>query len=293
VWLAAHCAPGADGAAALPAASNVSAVVTNGVALGFPVGEELVYQVYWGFIPVGKTRIVTRWEERDGRRLLAIRYRTRSSKVLAAIYPVDDVTEVLIDPATFLPLKFTANLREGRHHKYEITTFDHARRTARWESLTKNKVKEYPIDPDTRDIVTFMYSMRSRPFRVGDRRHFRVMADEKIYDLYVHALNEEDIRLSGFGSVRSLRLEPTAEFNGLFVRKGRLWVWVSRDARMLCTKVVAEIPVGKIKAVLKSVHGPGDDAWIRSTARQDAQRREQEDSEVERALKELDSAPLS
>jgi hypothetical protein len=38
---------------------------TNGVSdadsgLWFPVGEELFYKVYWGFIPVGSTRIVTR-----------------------------------------------------------------------------------------------------------------------------------------------------------------------------------------------------------------------------------------
>ena len=52
-------------------------------------------------VSVGTCRITTQWVEEDGRTLLAIRYRTRSNKVIAVIYPVDDKIESIVDPETF------------------------------------------------------------------------------------------------------------------------------------------------------------------------------------------------
>ena len=260
---------------------------------GFIVGEELVYCVYWGFIPVGKTRIVSRWIEEDGRRLLAIRYRTRSNRFIAAIYPVDDLIESIVDPETFLPVRFVKKLKEGRHRNDEITTFDYEKGEARWEDRIKDRSKTYPIDEDTRDIVSFMYFMRSDRFKPGDKKAFRVMADEKIYDLFVSAHDAEKIKLKRFGRVKSIRLEPEAQFQGLFVRKGKVTVWVSDDERHLCTKVVGSVPVASIKVVLWEVRGPGDDFWIRRTNELSGKKDDEEDPEVEKALRELDDQPVS
>jgi hypothetical protein len=231
--------------------------------LWFPVGEQLVYRIYWGFIPVGTTRVVTEWIEEDGRRLLAIRYRTRSNKVIATIYPVDDHIESVIDPVTFRPVRFTKNLKEGRHRYHEITTFDYERGMARWESKIKDKVKEYPIQEDTRDLVSFLYYMRSKPLSVGKTGHYRVMADEKIYDLSVRVLKKEKVKLPRYGRVASLKMEPQAKFQGLFVRKGKMTVWASDDDRYIVTRISATVPVASVKVVLCGVSGPGDDFWVR------------------------------
>jgi len=232
----------------------------------FPVGEELIYRIYWGIIPVGRTHVVTEWIREDGKRLLAIRYRTRSNKVIAKIYPVDDLIEAIIDPETFRPVRFRKKLSEGRHRSDEVTTFDYDCLRARWESKTKNQVKEYEIEPDTRDLVSFMYHMRSENFHPGEVRDFRVMADEKIYDLSVKVRAKETVKLPRFGEVRSLRLEPEAKFQGLFVRSGRMVLWVSQDERRLCTKVTVVVPVASVRVLLDQVRGPGDDFWTSRTS---------------------------
>ncbi|MCE9613144.1 MAG: DUF3108 domain-containing protein [Lentisphaerae bacterium] len=232
-------------------------------ALWFPVGEELVYDIYWGVIPVGETRITTEWIQEDGRALLAIRYRTRSNKVIAKLYPVDDVIEAVIEPRTFLPVRFIKNLKEGSHRYHELTTFDHQNLKAHWRSLRSDKTKTFAIDPDTRDLVTLMYFLRSRPVREGEQYEYRVMADEKIYDLYLEAVKVESVKLDGIGRVPSMRIEPKAKFQGLFVRKGKMTVWVSRDARNLCTQVKASVPVADVNVVLREVRGPGDDQWVK------------------------------
>ena len=267
--------------------------VEDAVDVGFPVGEELVYKIYWGFIPVGKTRIVTRWVKEEGRTLLAIKYRTRSNRVIATVYPVDDVIESVIDPETFRPVRFTKNLKEGRHRYHEVTTFDYDRLVATWTSILKEKTLEYAIDEDTRDLVSFMYFMRSSTFVSGEKKTFRVMADEKIYDLLVDVKDVERVRLRHFGKVRCIKLEPKAKFQGLFVRKGKMRLWVSNDDRSICTKMKARVPVASINVVLSEVHGPGDDSWIRLTKKKRKDNKETTDPEVERALRELDEEPAT
>lgn len=230
--------------------------------LWFEIGEQLVYTVRWGVIPVGKSVVTTDWADYEGRRLIAIRFVTKTSGFINSIYPVDDFLETLIDPVTFLPVRFIQKMNEGRHHSDEVTYFDHAAGVAKWESKVKNKTKEYPIDANTRDLISMMYYLRSKPFKPGEVTEHRVMADEKVYDLYLKTKDYENLDFDDFGKVRSLRIVPEAAFNGLFVRKGKMTVWVADDPRRIALSIKATVPVADVRITLAEVLGPGNDFWI-------------------------------
>lgn len=229
----------------------------------WPVGEKLTYKLYWGYIPVGTAVIWTEWTELEGRKLLAIRLRTFSNKVIEKIYPVDDTIESLVDPGPFLPVQFTKNMSEGSQRYHEVTVFDRTNLVARWESKLTGKKREFKIEPDTRDIPTFMFAMRGRTFEPGKREHFRVMADEKIYDLWLDIKKKEKVDLEAYPNVACVITEPEAAFNGLFVRKGKIIAWISTDPRCLAARVEAVIPVANVHALLMTVEGPGNDFWIK------------------------------
>ena len=231
-------------------------------ALWFPIGETIEYKVMWGRIPVGRSVVTTEWIEADGLRFLAIRLRTRSNKVLSSFYPVDDFIESIIDPETFLPVRFTKKLREGTYRCHEVTTFNHETGIATFENKKRNFTRKYEIESDTRDLISFMYLMRTMDIPVGTTLDFRVMADEKIYDLSVRALKEEPVKLPRHGTVESVLFQPTAEFQGLFVRKGKLRIWVSGDERRIITKAAIKIPVANVNLLLDQVTGPGEDRWV-------------------------------
>lgn len=238
--------------------------VPAGPELWFSVGEELVYDLHWGVIPVGRSQVTTEWIEEDGKRRIAIRIKTRTNKVLSKIYPVDDFLESIINPDGFLPIRFTKRLKEGRYRCDEVTYFDHAGGVAHYTSHLSGKKKDFEIEPDTRDIVSLMYYLRSKQFEPGTTNHYRLMADEKLYDLWVKAQKVEPVSLGGsYGRVESLKFEPEAAFGGIFVRKGKMWMWVSQDPRRLCTRIVARVPVASVGIVLAEVRGPGDDRWVR------------------------------
>lgn len=228
----------------------------------WPVGERLIYRVYWGIIPVGLAVASTEWLEEGGRRLVRIRFRSRTNRVLEKIYPVDDIIESVIDPVTLLPVRFEKNLSEGSHRYHEMTTFDHTNNIAHWKSLRSGRTKTFPIRPDTRDIPSFMYFMRSHTFTPGSREHHVVMADEKTYDLWINVGKPDTVDLPVYGAVKCLTAEPEAAFDGVAVRKGRIWMWISRDSRCVATRVVLSIPVATAKIILHEVQGPGNDTWV-------------------------------
>lgn len=241
----------------------------------FPVGEELIYDIHWGVINVGQTHVITDWVDHQGRRVIRIRYLTKTNGIVKKLYPVDDLIESLIDPETFLPIRFTKRLNEGRYHCDETTDFNYRKLKAGWESKTNGRKKAFPIEKDTRDIVTFMYHLRSQKLEPGEQLNFRVMADERLYDLKIVVGDRMVMKFPQFGAVPSLRLDPEAAFQGLFVRSGKVVAWVSDDDRRLCTRLMVTVPVANVRLSLKEVRGPGSEEWARRyerlrTARQAA-----------------------
>ena len=230
------------------------------VDLPFPVGEKLTYTIYWGWIAVGESVATTEWVWRDGAWKLRIRFRTRSNKVLSTLYPVDDTIETFLHGETLLPEIFLVDIHEGGHVRKERTEFDWEAMEARYTRFREEKddeKKTLELKEGTRDLVSFMYFMRETPFEGGESYTYEVMTEGKLYALIVHAGGKEKVKLDPLGKVESRRLDPEAKFEGVFVRKGKLSVWVSDHERQILTKVKAETPFANVRLLLKTVEGPG------------------------------------
>ena len=240
----------------------------SAASLPFPIGEELTYSISWNGIPVARVIATTEMDVLEGREVLALRMRTKTAAFFNKIFKVDDLHESLIDLETFLPIQYTKNLKEGRYRCHEITTFDFVEKKAHYEHQVNGRKKEYDIEEETRDVLSFMYFMRSESLKENQKPRYRMMADEKLYDLILHTYSIEKIRLPAYNDkIPSLKMYPEAMFDGLFVRKGKATLWVSRDSRRLLTFAKIKVPFGRARVKLKSVKGPGDDFWI--TERED------------------------
>lgn len=232
------------------------------VHLPFEVGETLEYRIHWGLMNVGTSRMSTEWVEHDGRRLIAIRLRNWTNDVLSKLYPVDDFIETLVDPVTFLPVRYTKKLKQGKYQCDEVTHFDYESGLATWVSNKDQSEKQYGIDTQTRDILTFLYYTRLTEFVPESIEQRQLMADEKIYNLEIQSEKLETVDLDEYGKIECLKLEPKASFQGIFVRKGRMWMWISRDPRRICTEIKSKVFVGKVSLTLSVVTGPGNDFWV-------------------------------
>ena len=139
-------------------AGSASGETDTNYLTGFnwPIGEKITYKIYWGFIPVGMATGWTEWTEFEGRPLLAIRMRTVSNKVVEKLYPVDDTIESLVNPDTFLPVRFSKDMSEGDRKYKEVTLFDRTNLVAYWESKLTGQKRQYAIEAQTRDITSLV-----------------------------------------------------------------------------------------------------------------------------------------
>jgi len=231
--------------------------------LPFPLNERLDYHISWNGILVAWSVATTGIVETNGTNYVAVRVETQTYPVFDVFYKVNDLHECLLDPETLLPVRFEKTMREGRSHYQDVTTFDYASGTARFENLEAGTVTNVPIRSDTRDYLSFMYFMRGQTMSPAMTTTYSVLADDQVYEVLVRADKVENIGLLNYPDVPSLRVEPEAAFNGLFVRSGKATLWVSQDLRRIMTCVKARVPFGRITVKLHDVSGGGDDFWIR------------------------------
>jgi hypothetical protein len=230
--------------------------------LPFPVDEKLTYKISWNGIPVAWSVATTEMVRENGTDYIAVKVETRTYPVFNVFYKVEDTHECLLDLKTLLPVRFTKNMMEGSSRYSDVTTFDYTAGTARFENLVTGTVTNVSIGQDTRDYLSFMYFMRGREMKPGTTTKHEVLADDRVYEVLVHSEKIEDVELSHYSAVPSLRIDPEAAFNGLFVRAGKATLWVSRDLRRILTRAKARVPFGRITVKLTDVSGAGDDFWI-------------------------------
>ena len=234
------------------------------VDLPFPMGEKLTYSIYWGILGVGQSVATTAWIREEDQWWIRIRFRTKSNGLIAKLYPVDDIVDTYIDPITLKPRLHILDLNEGDEIRKSTTRFDWDKKIATYVKENDDKedeVRTVELDENSRDLVSFMYFLRQTPFEKGKTYDFKVLSDHKLYALSVKTGKTEKIKLKEYGRTESLKLYPEAKFEGVFVRKGKMALWLSKDDQQLLTKLVLDTPFANIKLLLKTVEGPGAEDW--------------------------------
>ena len=227
----------------------------------FIPGETAEYRVYWLGIPIAWSRTTTETVVEDGRELFHITMVARTYGAYKHIFEVDDKTEVLIDPATALPVRHDWIINEGSIHKSHLTTFFHDSKTAIFQDRISKDFREIPIESDTQEIFSFIYANRNADLEELCARKHRLLVTGRMYDLELKIKDRGKIKIDDHGKVPSIEIEPVAEFDGIFLRKGKVFFWVSKEKRRVVTCIKAKVAVGGIKAKLKSISGEGTGFW--------------------------------
>jgi hypothetical protein len=235
----------------------------NTALASFPVGENLTYRIHWGMIPVGETMITSEWVKEDERDLIRIRLRTRTNKWMDKIHKIDDDVYATVEPGTLLPVRSVEMVHDKDKQAEETTTFDHAGRIAHWQSALDGRTSNYVIEADTRDVVSFLYFMRSRTMKPGEEALVTVAAFQTLHQMRLRAERIEKVDLANYSDIPCLVVRPEAVNASLFARKAPQRAWVSTDARHLIAKMDAKVVVGTVHLTLYEVGGPGDDFWVK------------------------------
>lgn len=242
--------------AAAPSAASDQAPPEEPIAIAAPgpqpvLGERLSFHGRWMGLPVGygwlhvKELLTIR-----GRQVYHIEIQGHTNDVLSAFYPIHDEVHSYLDAKTLRPVRFEKVQREGRYRAAEVVDFDWDTHTAHYRSLLNGSVKEVPIPDGMHDLISTLYWVRAQALAPQTSHTVNIYTDEKVYETEVRIKGVERLELLKRGTFPCLVVEPKTSFKGLMVKRGRIWAYLTADARRLPLLVKATTPWGQMSAVL-------------------------------------------
>lgn len=110
-----------------------------------------------------------------------------------------------------------------------------------------------PLQTDTHDLVTGIYTMRRLPLAVGKSFELKISDSGLVYKIPVRVTAREQQKTS-IGRVWCFRVEPEVfGTNRLIDGKGSMILWITDDARRLPVRAQINHSIGRVEVKLKKI----------------------------------------
>lgn len=224
------------------------------VILPFTEGEELIYEISWFGIPAGIGKLHVKGKIiKDERELFQITYSVVSSELFSHFYKVEDMAETFMDATGIFPWNYRLKIREGKSKKDIETVFDQIEHTAAFIK-DQDKPVVVSIPPAVQDTFSALYYLRTKNIKVGDKVVIDVFEDKKNWQVEVQVLKKERIKIYS-GEIDTILVKPLLKFEGIFQRKGDLYIWLTDDEKKIPVQVKTKVIIGSVYAKIIDIKG--------------------------------------
>ncbi len=198
--------------------------------------------------------------EINGKKAYRILSTARTTPFFSVFFPVEDRVETFVDVEGLYSLRFEKHLREGRYRHDSITVFDQERLIANYRYVDHGRANEgnpleydqgqdYPIPPRVQDELSSFYFYRTQEITPGAKAFVNTFASKKNWQVEVRAIKREVIETPA-GTFNTILIEPLLKFEGIFQRKGRVFIWLTDDEYKIPVMLKSKIVIGSIYATL-------------------------------------------
>lgn len=213
------------------------------------IPEKLVYDLTWTGVKAG-TATQEIMVEKNSIRVVSI---ARSADWISAFFPVEDRVESVLSkaqpPRIGLPQSFRMKVREGKHRKDKEIVFDHGKGRARYIDHLNGENATVEIGEQTYDTYSSFYYLRTLPLEVGKSVFVSVLDNKKLWSIEVQVLKKERIK-TVLGEVNTILINPLIKNEGIFERKGAIYIWLTDDERRIPVRMKTKVAIGSITATL-------------------------------------------
>lgn len=209
----------------------------------FARGERLSYIVKWGFVTAGYAQMTVEPQEWNQKQVYRITTEARTTRFLDSFYKVRDKTESIVQRKNFWSLQFCKDLNEGRYQKKQLAVFAQEQKKAIYQDET------IEIDQGTIDVLASLYYVRMQNLVPGKKFVIPTCDNKKKYELTVVVIGKEKVKVPA-GEFQTIVVEPKLKHEGIFLHKGRLFVYLSDDQARIPVLLRSKIAVGSITAEL-------------------------------------------
>jgi hypothetical protein len=244
-----------DGKTTLGASNKDRTVIRKAPSiLPFKVGEKLTYKIEWLFIDAGfAISEIPEMVVENERDLLHFSLYTYTANTMAHLWTMDDHFHSYWDVKTRSTKRFTVKIRESTYKKDKLLEFDHRKGIV---TITKNKdkPKEFEIEKGAQDFFTAGHYTRLLPLKKGGEYHYPVFEDDQNYDAKIKVIKRERIKIMD-GEIDTIKIHPIMSFEGAFVTKGDLHVWLADDRYRAPVKFELKTLFGSVYLTLIEYEG--------------------------------------
>jgi hypothetical protein len=214
--------------------NTVAALANGGEEFPFHVGEKLIYQICWGPFVVGRASLeVEGIEQVDGQDCYHLVALAKTSGLTEVIFPVNNTVESWLDVKGLFTRRFRQNRSEGKHARQDETQYDYEKKLATTTNLVNGKVKQMELTEPVLDVISSLYYVRTQPLKLDTEQLFLLNAVNTNMTVNIRPDQRKLISVRPVGEVQALRIEPKPTFYMVAANNGRMWFWISDDARRL------------------------------------------------------------
>lgn len=215
--------------------------------------ETFLYDLRWMGIKAGEARLEF-IEDGDSLRIVS---RAESAKWLSVFYKVDDRVESVVarkdNPGKgaghWVALSYRLRIREGRYRRDKELVFDHENGKVLFSDHIEKRKETYPVPEDTFDPLSGFFLLRKRPLEVGRPVDVTIFDSNKVWNVRVDILRREEVETRA-GRFRTVVVKPNMKSEGIFDRKGDIYIYLTDDERHIPVLIRTKVAVGYIEAEL-------------------------------------------
>jgi hypothetical protein len=127
--------------------------------------------------------------------------------------------------------------------------YDRAKGTVQ-VSVNNGTPKIYPVPDRIQDALSSLYYVRTRDdFINGKEIVVDVHDGDKTYAVEVHVMDKEQVKTPA-GKFDTIKVKTYPKYEGVFMHKGEIYMWLTDDARKIPVLMKSEISIGSIMATL-------------------------------------------
>ncbi len=219
-------------------------------AAGFRVPEKLVYDLTWAGIKTGTATL----QISNGDEKTTIVSTARSADWVSVFYTVEDRIESELStprhPAVLgTPRNYRVKIREGNHRRNKEVVFDNTRHRASFTDHLSGEKKEIEIRDNTFDPLSSFYYVRTLNAKVGKSVYVDILDNKKLWNVEVQVLRKERIS-TGLGDFDTIVIRPLLKSEGIFNKRGDMYIWLTDDGKHVPVKMQTKVAVGRVTATL-------------------------------------------
>lgn len=225
-------------------------VFSEASAEPFKIPEKLIYDLTWTGIKAGTASLEL---INDGSAFKIIST-ARSAQWISVFYTVEDRAESTLSknpssPEFGEPVRYRLRVREGRQRKDKEVIFDRSNNKARYVDYLKKEEKQFDVPVSVLDPISSFYHIRMRKLVVGESVYVTIFDSKKVWNVEVQILRKEKVILP-IGTFDTVVVKPLMKSEGIFYRKGEIFIWLTDDMKHLPVKMQTKVAVGSVTATL-------------------------------------------